>query len=496
MPITPAFRWNARPALQGDFASVRDLNMLGKRVEDVLNRGDFQQRLAYMASDFGFLPGASARANYAAAVDMCEFLEDVGGGILFIPRGTYSCIGDSAITGVNGAIPLKSNTTLWLEPGCVLQLVTEDVDDSAMLIRIEGQSDCEVWAWGATLRGDATNSSAGVDGVYGLLINGGARNRVRGGTYELFRSDGIVIAATQALGHAEDYVVEDVYCNHNLRNNIADVGSRRGRIINARCEYGGARPNGTSGGFSPQDNIDIEVYVDGAFESVVEDLEIIDPQCRFALGHNIELRGDGGGGSLYRVRRCKVVGGAAIDAAGDGVHALAVRDLEVVGLTADDNGGDGMQFGSCDDRLWVERCRMRNNGGWGVNRTGSSGGGYVLHNVITDNTAGRVNAIAGDHIRGNFGFVTENGVESSTFAIDSTGDKTVTIAHGCNYVPSVKDLSVVLTSVTNADVEIAHIRFSSADATNVVFVVRVQTASATGGATAKLAVQITRSALT
>lgn len=41
MPLTPGFRWNARPPRSDGAASDRDLNYLGKRVEEALGRSAF-----------------------------------------------------------------------------------------------------------------------------------------------------------------------------------------------------------------------------------------------------------------------------------------------------------------------------------------------------------------------------------------------------------------------------------------------------------------------
>lgn len=94
---------------------------------------------------------------------------------------------------------------------------------------------------------------------------------------------------------------------------------------------------------------------------------------------------------------------------------------------------------------------------------------------------------------GNRGYITENNVLSGTFAIDSTGIKTVTIAHGLSYTPSVEHCQLTVIEVTNVDNWAYNLlKIDSVDATNVTAKVNVSTASATGGATAKLALRAQR----
>lgn len=78
---------------------------------------------------------------------------------------------------------------------------------------------------------------------------------------------------------------------------------------------------------------------------------------------------------------------------------------------------------------------------------------------------------------------------SATFAIDSTGVKTVTTAHGLPTTPSIEDVQVSITEDTDVDDwAFDLLKVESVDATNVVCKINVSTASATGGATAKLAI--------
>jgi hypothetical protein len=80
---------------------------------------------------------------------------------------------------------------------------------------------------------------------------------------------------------------------------------------------------------------------------------------------------------------------------------------------------------------------------------------------------------------------------SGTFAIDSTGVKTVTTAHGLSVTPAIQDVQVSVTEDSNVDDwAFDLLKVESVDATNVVCKIRVSTASATGSATAKLALLV------
>ncbi len=90
------------------------------------------------------------------------------------------------------------------------------------------------------------------------------------------------------------------------------------------------------------------------------------------------------------------------------------------------------------------------------------------------------------------GYATENsGVLSGTFAIDSTGVKTVQIAHGLSITPS--NYRCALTVLENTNVDDWACSAPKVDSTNVTHVVakiNVTSASLTGGATAKLGLVI------
>lgn len=116
---------------------------------------------------------------------------------------------------------------------------------------------------------------------------------------------------------------------------------------------------------------------------------------------------------------------------------------------------------------------------------------YINDCDLTGNTAPVNDSGTSTHARANVGYVTEACLESTSLTLDSTGSKTATIAHGLSVTPSPKHCTITHVRETAvADHAIAFYQVDSCDATNVVVRARVSTASATGGATFKLAVNI------
>ena len=80
-----------------------------------------------------------------------------------------------------------------------------------------------------------------------------------------------------------------------------------------------------------------------------------------------------------------------------------------------------------------------------------------------------------------------NEVLSDTFAIDSTGTKTITINHELNTTPARENCMVALSENTAVDDWVcAFVKVTATSSTTVTVKVRVTTASATVGATAKV----------
>lgn len=115
---------------------------------------------------------------------------------------------------------------------------------------------------------------------------------------------------------------------------------------------------------------------------------------------------------------------------------------------------------------------------------GNDLGANTSGSAIVDNSGSAI-------IEDNIGWVTDNRVLSNTFAIDSTGLKSVTIAHGLDGTPNVEDAQLTVVEETDVnDWAYDFVKIVSADATNITAEVDVSTASGTGGATARLALAV------
>jgi polygalacturonase len=78
----------------------------------------------YTITDFGATENELATKAIQQAVDAC-FL--AGGGTVIIPRGTF----------ITGTVVLKSNVTIYLEPGALL-LGSKNLDDYLSTFRTHG----------------------------------------------------------------------------------------------------------------------------------------------------------------------------------------------------------------------------------------------------------------------------------------------------------------------------------------------------------------------
>ncbi len=125
---------------------------------------------------------------------------------------------------------------------------------------------------------------------------------------------------------------------------------------------------------------------------------------------------------------------------------------------------------------------------------------YIFNNIVE--AGGKIANISTSGIRtstlldkrvfkGNQGFVTDTAIESDTFIVGTTGTKTITTAHGLAYTPPASQIQIsaiknVLT-VSNLNMTIF---VDSVDATNIVCIAQITTASGNPSDTMKLAINI------
>lgn len=136
-------------------------------------------------------------------------------------------------------------------------------------------------------------------------------------------------------------------------------------------------------------------------------------------------------------------------------------------------------------------------GNYFVNSNTGILGTYLRYGNISDNIFRNVkNAInivnrTGTIIHNNKGYNTESNILSNVFDISSTGLKMLTIVHGLDIIPNVQDcyLTVVQNTIVD-DWAYDMIKIVSTDVKNVTVKINISKASATVGATAKLALRV------
>lgn len=138
--------------------------------------------------------------------------------------------------------------------------------------------------------------------------------------------------------------------------------------------------------------------------------------------------------------------------------------------------------------------RAASNSARGITSEYNSQNNTIAYNYVSGFEGGNIwidGASPNANVFGNMGWTTENNVLSPTFVINSTGVKTVTIPHGLDVTPALKDCQLTVVENTNVDDwGYSLLKVESVGATNVVAKINVSSDSATGGATANLALRI------
>jgi hypothetical protein len=179
-----------------------------------------------------------------------------------------------------------------------------------------------------------------------------------------------------------------------------------------------------------------------------------------------------------------------VDCTGDGfnIDALATR-CRLMACVASSCADEGFRIESDDTSLIG--CIAEGNTGFGVEIIAGASNCSMTDMVFSNNTGGAVSdAGTATRARNCLGFVTENNVQTADLAIDSTGSKTFTTAHGLGVTPAVEDCS--LTIIENTGVEdwaLDHMKIESTTSDNVLGRIVVGTGSGTGGAVVNVGIR-------
>lgn len=181
------------------------------------------------------------------------------------------------------------------------------------------------------------------------------------------------------------------------------------------------------------------------------------------------------------------------------VTGAATRGVHLKGLGGAVNGGEFRDNTGEGIRIETTNVVVSGVHAWktagGSQSHGITENGSANNNVITGNrvhgnsTAQIVKLGAGTLVRDNVGYKTEANLISADLAVDSTGTKAFTVAHGLAVTPNIKDCQVtVLRNTAVNDYVWDRLKIDSVDATNVVGRLVISTASGTGGAVANVGI--------
>ena len=170
---------------------------------------------------------------------------------------------------------------------------------------------------------------------------------------------------------------------------------------------------------------------------------------------------------------------------GKGFETGIARNIRFIGCEANNNAEHGFYITS--NNAQMIGCVSIDNS-VGFRTTTSASGTQIIGGFVSGNGGGNVvNNGAGTRISNLGGYVTENWVQTGNLALDSTGERTTTLAHALSTTPDITKCSVSLVKQTNvSDCVIAFCRIESVDATNIIVNAKVTTASGTGGSTFRI----------
>ena len=180
------------------------------------------------------------------------------------------------------------------------------------------------------------------------------------------------------------------------------------------------------------------------------------------------------------------------DATSFGTDGDKIAFMGCVAALENSGVSDGVGFQIGGDKNTLIGCTARNKN---VNYAVASGAtGNVLDaNISLDPTTSHVtDAGTSTKIRNMPDVATEARTASTTFAVDSTGVKEISIAHGLAFTPAQADVQLTLARNTNVDdYDIAWLRLKGNPNSTTVFAqARVLAASATGGALAAVLMHV------
>jgi len=273
---------------------------------------------------------------------------------------------------------------------------------------------------GFDLRSGIIASELAVQGMTGAALNGGSGIRLQNGTPGETPKQPTSVDGFLVVGDGD-----------NTRNGVRVI-TRYGKISNGRVT------------------------------SVGDGLSMTDPDCKL---RDIVLESNNVGARFWQNT------GAGVEADTNVIVGLTVRGNAQAGIICD--SVDELNFIGCD---------VRGANGIGYDIRAGCTNIRIIGGSLTGNTTNLSDAGSQTFIQGVSGFSTAKQLTAS-IAIDSTGTKSITIAHGLPYTPNISHVRLQLKRNTNiGDWSVGFLWATSSDATNINGQIRVLTASATVGA--------------
>jgi hypothetical protein len=377
-------------------------------------------------------------------------------------------------------------------------------------------------------------------GVYGVVVVSGNRNIV---AHNLCDDCDLGTEQNSLSNHCRGNIfyantirstlIDEGTAAHKVSYSVSTLGSA-GYNIHAHNYLDGARMSGnpvydslivgnTLINHTSSDSERPPIFLQTLFRCLIAD-NLID-----ALGWTAALANGRGALTLLTDTDSHVRDNVIINATGHGMAFRGCTRTRIAHNRCRDNGGSGIQLYllnsdvSLDGNTCVDNNAANTATKGGIELSGDSGNhitrprvinnvcispasdkqgpplrtsyndnGWVFNNKFTPQQAAvSITNDSGSRFRHNDGYVTEANLLSATVAIDSTGVKTVTTAHGLARTPALKDVQVAVVEESNVDDWAFNLlKVESVDATNIVCKINVSTASGTGSATAKLAIRV------
>ena len=404
------------------------------------------------------------------------------GGAVILLEGQYN---------ISGQINLATGTALMGQGrGTVLRVPN---GHNVAINMIVGSGIDRVLIKDLMVDGNRANQAAGV--MHGIYFDTVTYSKVESCWVEGLRDDGIHLQ-----GSSDYNTITGNTCRDNYAVGIYVASSDSNTIDGNTCEGNGPTGHGIWLASSDYNTVVGNVSSgnrEGIYLTAACNSNTID-------GNTCEGNADNGI-NLSSTNYNTVVGNTCYENGDHGIKLAVSDNNTVVGNAVVSNSQsvnnlyDGIIINGSSSYNNVQ-CNMSRRGvganqqRYGISVDDAAGTG----NVVVDNdiylggvTANFSDAGTGTVVRSNRGWVTENNVLSPTFAIDAVAVVTVTIPHGLNVTPAVEDCQLTVVEDTDVDDwEEGYHKVESVGAANVVAKVNVTAASATGGATAKLALHV------